>query len=81
MYPLTERHPLAGRMQDEFMAEVESAKPALAVLIRHRSSWVATLQPDLRANTWVGGFLTRCYEQVAASEMPEGVGVYRRKGC
>ena len=78
MYPLTERHTFASRMQDELIAEIESTKPAFAVLATTRSSWVATLTPDLRVHTWVGGLLSRCYAQVEAIE---GLQVYKRKGC
>ena len=73
MYPLTERHVFASRMQDEFIAEIESNKPAYAVLIGARSSWVATLQPDLRIHTWVGGLLSRCYDRTGVVDIdPNG---------
>lgn len=73
MYPLSEYHPYAQRMQDEFINEIETTKPAYAVLVGARSSWVATLQPDVRIRNWVSGQLSRCYERTGVIDIdPNG---------
>jgi hypothetical protein len=69
MYPLTERHALAARMQDEMIAEIEAAHPAFVVLVEARSSWVATLHPDMRMATWARAFVSSCYERVGVVDI------------
>jgi hypothetical protein len=44
MYPMMEKHSFAGKMQDEFIAEIEAASPRYLVYTRVFSSWLQ--RPD-----------------------------------
>ena len=45
MYPLTEPQPLATQMQNEFINEIETAKPTYVIFVDLASSWLSAIYP------------------------------------
>ena len=46
LYPLTEPQPLAPQMGKEFMAQVETARPAYVVFVNLAGSWYSVVRPE-----------------------------------
>jgi len=78
MYPLMEPQPLAPRMQDEMIRDIESAHPLFVVFVRSRTSWLPRPDSDRRILTWADHYLRRCYDVVGIAErLPGGESVLR----
>jgi hypothetical protein len=59
-----ENQPFAGRMQEEFRREVESARPRYLVFVGVPMSWGTRPESDTRVLTWANEFAGRCYERI-----------------
>lgn len=57
-----ENQPCAGRIQDEFRREVESARPRYLVFVGVPMSWGTRADSDTLLLTWANEFTARCYE-------------------
>jgi hypothetical protein len=73
IYPLTEDQPLADRMRDEFIREIEAARPRFAVFVNNPASWRSTLSPGTgpamdKINQWWTSF-ARDYETVGCVDI------------
>jgi len=78
MYPLMEPQPLAARMQDEMIREIEAAHPEYVVFVRTRASWLPRPDSDRRVLTWAERYLRQCYDVVGIAErLPEGGSLLR----
>jgi len=78
MYPLMEDQPLAQRMQDEMMREIENAHPAVVVFVASRTSWLPRPGGDRRVLTWANRYLGRCYDVAGIAErLPDGSSALR----
>lgn len=63
LYPLTEPQPLAAQMGKEFMAQIETARPAYVVFVNLAGSWYSVVLPEsFRAASviqqWWGNYST-----------------------
>jgi 4-amino-4-deoxy-L-arabinose transferase-like glycosyltransferase len=68
MYALTEPLPLAQRMRDEFVREMEAAKPRYVVFVDIAPSWISLSHADTSILTWWSEFVKQ-YEPVGAVRM------------
>lgn len=77
MYPLTEPQPLAQTMGDEFIQEIESARPKYVVYVNTLSSWCSAVIPGKTGpildhyNQWWNGYLQN-YRLVGLVDINEG---------
>ena len=72
-YPLMEQQPLAARMQDDMIREIEGAHPAMVVFVASRTSWAPRPGSDRRVLAWADRYLHRCYDVVGIAErLPDG---------
>jgi len=72
-YPLMERQPLAPRMQQEMIREIESAHPAMVVFVASRTSWAPRPGADRSVLAWADRYLKQCYDVVGIAErLPDG---------
>ncbi len=62
MYPLTEVHPFAARLQEQLIADVEASRPQFAVLVNVSASWLAVPDTEPLLAGWITEFLERDYE-------------------
>jgi hypothetical protein len=68
-YPLMESKPLAQRMQDEMIREIESSAPAYVVSVAIGSSWLAGPQSDRRIFDWRDRYLAAHYDLVGVADI------------
>jgi hypothetical protein len=61
MYALMERQPLARRMQEQMIREVEAARPAYAVWVRSPTSWLDSPRSERLLLDWAGPYLRDRY--------------------
>jgi Dolichyl-phosphate-mannose-protein mannosyltransferase len=61
VYPLMQTHGDTHRMQERMVREVESARPAYAVLIKTPTSWLEQPDSDHYMQDWAVGYLDRNY--------------------
>jgi 4-amino-4-deoxy-L-arabinose transferase-like glycosyltransferase len=71
-YPLTEQHPFVKRMTDEYIAEVENAKPRYVVMVSSPPSWLRTPESDKRIFEWVQQHVQRGYQLEGLVELVPG---------
>jgi 4-amino-4-deoxy-L-arabinose transferase-like glycosyltransferase len=64
MYGLMERHPLARRMHEEMIHEIEASRPAYAVWVKVRTSWLESRDSERLIFDWAGPYLSASYEIV-----------------
>lgn len=67
MYPMTEIHPLARKLQDEMIQKVTQARPKFALYVSARTSWLIRPETDLHLIYWMNEFLAN-YELVGLAE-------------
>ena len=72
-YPLMEAHPFARKMQEDFVRDMESAKPKFAVMVNVASSWlVAPDSPKVLLDWWASTGIKN-YQQVGVADiLPAG---------
>jgi hypothetical protein len=68
MYALTEPLPLAQKMRDDFIREVETAKPRYLVFVDITGSWVSLSVTDKSILTWWNQYVQN-YDPVAAATL------------
>jgi hypothetical protein len=68
-YPLVELHPHAAEMQQDMIAEIESARPAFVVFVAVPTSW--NLRPGSRTAIldWAKAYLPRHFRRVGVVDM------------
>ena len=69
-YPLMEPTEAAGKMQQEMITQIETAKPAFMVLIRVSTSWVT--QPNSKQDLfkWFDPYVNHFYKTVGVVDIP-----------
>ena len=74
MYPLTEPQPLAPPMRNEFINEIETARPAYIMCVNLASSWLSVIYPGAPPShsilDWWHGY-SKNYELVGAVDVFE----------
>jgi hypothetical protein len=77
MYSLMERQPLARRMQEEMIRQVEAAKPPYIVFVDVNTSWLP-MNDDKLIFTWLVGYLSTEYRRVGVVDIRrDGSSQYR----
>lgn len=77
VYPLMETHPFARTMQEEFVRDLESAKPRYVVMVNVPLSWGLTKESPTVLLDWWAQTGIRQYRQVGIADiLPKGT-VYR----
>ena len=71
-YALTEQQPFAKRMTDEYIAEVENAKPRYLVMVSSAQSWLMQPQSDKRIFDWVQQRVRHGYQLEGVVEIVPG---------
>lgn len=72
MYELMEEHALAPAMQEEMVAQIESAAPAMVVFVSNHLSWIHREGSPKQLLTWFQAY-QRHYEVVGLADMlPDG---------
>jgi hypothetical protein len=61
MYGLMEAQPLARRMQEQMVREVEAARPAYAVWVRSPTSWLESARSEQLLFRWAGPYVSQHY--------------------
>lgn len=69
MYDLVEPQPYAQAMQQEFMHDVETAKPEYLVIVNTGSSWMTYTNADPALFNWTKTYPRESYEMVGVAEM------------
>lgn len=64
MYPLMQTHGDTRRLQELMVREVESARPAYAVVVKVPTSWLGQPESDPYMPNWAARFLDESYEVV-----------------
>ncbi len=68
-YPLMEPHDLASRMQREMIAQIESAKPRLVVVVNVSQSWLKRSDSVNELFVWFEDYRQRNYDLVGLAEI------------
>jgi hypothetical protein len=66
VYPLTELHPYALKMQEEMIKEIETAKPKFIVVVSYAYSWLPQGNSHTRIVTWMHEYTQTHYALTAA---------------
>ena len=69
MYDLVEPQPYARAMQQEFIHDVETAKPEYLVVVNTGTSWMTWADADPALFEWVKKYPRELYELVGVTEM------------
>lgn len=68
-YPMMEPHPLAFSMQQEMIAEIETARPAFVVFVGSQLSWGTLISSPHHVFRWANRFTQRDYVRVGAIDI------------
>jgi hypothetical protein len=71
-YPLVEKQPLAKRMTEEMIAEIENGKPRYLVMVSSPTSWLMRPDSDRRIFDWVQQRVRQGYELEGLVEITPG---------
>ncbi len=69
VYPLMEDQPYALTMQDEFIQQVESARPEYVVFVNIATSWLARQSSPKRIFEWWKGYYPQHYVPVGVADI------------
>ncbi len=72
-YPLMEEHAYAGKMQQEMIAEIESARPEYVVYVDDEFSWLERPQSDRKIYEWWQAYWTSTLDVVMTFDFEEYV--------
>jgi hypothetical protein len=76
-YALMEMQPLAARMQDELIHDIEKAAPEYVVMVNVDYSWVVLPGSSKRVFEWWQNYQTEYYEPVGLADMlPSGTAYF-----
>jgi hypothetical protein len=68
MYPLVERHALAGRLQEQMIRQIETASPEFVVYVHVYTSWLAAPDSDQTLARWLTGYV-RHFDRVGVVDL------------
>lgn len=68
-YAAMEVHPLASKMQDEMVREIEAARPEYVVMVLIDASWIPRSGSDRRILDWCERFLAERYDLVGVADI------------
>lgn len=77
IYPLVEKQPLAARMQDEFIRDVETKKPKYLVAVNVSASWAVQKGSPTRLLEWATPYYQQHYEEVGAVDIYSNTTIYK----
>jgi hypothetical protein len=78
MYPLMESNSFAGSMQQEMIAQIETAKPEFMVFVNVTLSWLARPSSDKTIFKWFESYCPQYYDLAGVVNiLPSGQAVYR----
>jgi hypothetical protein len=77
IYSMMEPHPFALQMQEEFIKDVEEAKPAYVVVVRISPSWLRKPSSPARLGEWYPAFLEKAYAPVGVADIGREQTIYR----
>ena len=69
MYGMMEEHPYSRAMQEEFLREVEDARPRFIVFTPISGSWLATEQSDRSLISWLSDYQKKYYTLIGVAEV------------
>jgi len=69
VYPLTEPHPYARRMQMEMIREIESSEPEILVCVSVSASWLLFENSETKILSWTNDYVERYYDLVGKVEI------------
>jgi hypothetical protein len=69
MYDLVEPQPFAHAMQQEFIHDVETAKPEYLVLVNTGTSWMTWADADPALFNWIKDYHRQSYDLIGLTEM------------
>ena len=68
-YDLVEPQPYAGAMQEEFMGDVEKARPEFLVVINMPTSWTMWVNVNATLSDWVRSYPAAYYDLIGVTEI------------
>lgn len=68
-YALSEQQAYTSRMREEFMREVDDARPSYVVLVLVASSWMTNPAGDPAMLAWAGRYARLCYDVVGIADI------------
>src|SRR5208283_4775464 len=69
MYGLMEPQPLALRMQETMIAQVEKSEPPFLVLATASTSWLQRRESEKRVFLWMKGYIDNYYQPVMVADI------------
>jgi hypothetical protein len=76
-YPLMEPTQAAGKMQQEMITQIETAKPAFMVFVRVTTSWLVQPNSTQDIFNWFEPYVSNFYKLVGVADIqPSGQTVY-----
>jgi hypothetical protein len=77
IYSMMEPHPFALQMQEDFIKDVEDAKPAYVVIVKISPSWLRKPSSPALLGEWYPAFLEKAYEPVGVADIGREQTIYR----
>jgi hypothetical protein len=77
IYSMMEPHPFALKMQEEFIEDVEVAKPEYLVMVNVRPSWLRKPSSPTRLSDWFPAFVENRYATVGVADIGRDQTTYR----
>ena len=69
VYSMMEPHPFALKMQEEFIRDVEAARPEYVVVVNVRPSWLRQPSSPTRLSDWFPSFVEKGYREVGVADI------------
>jgi hypothetical protein len=69
MYGLMEPNPLALRMQEEMIAQVEKSEPPFLVVATAWTSWLWQPKSEKKLFTWIDSYINHYYRPVVVADI------------
>jgi hypothetical protein len=77
IYPLVEAQPLAPRMQEEFIHDVETGRPKFLVVVNVSASWLRQPDSPARLLEWATPYSLQHYDRVGIVDILRDGAIYR----
>jgi hypothetical protein len=77
IYSMMEPHPFALKMQEEFVRDIEDAKPEYVVIVNVRPSWLRKPSSPTRLSEWFPAFVETGYAAVGVADVGRDQTAYK----
>lgn len=77
-YPLMESHPYAAKMQEDMIAQIETAKPDYVVFVNNPLSWLAKAESEKKLLDWWPRYWEQNYNLVQTLTTRQGADYYSK---